>query len=65
MPVTDAVTDPPEQTVAGDSVIGGGGPTLVIGKVVDPVHPLAVCDACNCHGPDPVKNTDAFELLGP
>ena len=65
MPVTEAVTDPPEQTVAGVSVIGGGRPTLVIFKVVVPVHPLTVCVACNCHGPTPVKFSEALELLGP
>ena len=49
----------------GVSVIAGGGGTFVTGSVMLPVHPLTVCDACNVHGPSPVKMTEADELLAP
>lgn len=66
VPVTVAVIGWPLQTLLpGASVIAGGGGTFVTGNVMFPVHPFTVWDACNVHGPSPVKITEADELFAP
>ena len=65
-PATVAVITPPLQILPpGVRVIAGGGGTFVIVSLMLPVQPFTVCDACNIHGPAPVKITEANELLDP